>query len=87
MDFLLTPFTSTRAILVGMMAGLLCGVMGLYYNPPNELHCPRPLPCHFGSRVELRLGINYWFGDWGLEPPPDPVPDRAQSLLRWQLAL
>lgn len=33
MDFILEPFRYeffSRAILVGMMAGLLCGVMGVY---------------------------------------------------------
>lgn len=72
MDFLLTPFRYeffTRAILVGMMAGLLCGVMGVYITTRRMSYIAHGLSHAIlgGAVLSYVLGINFYIGSgiWG----------------------
>jgi ABC-type Mn2+/Zn2+ transport system permease subunit len=72
MDFLLTPFRYeffTRAILVGMMAGLLCGVMGVYITTRRMSYIAHGLSHAIlgGAVLSYVLGLNFYIGSgiWG----------------------
>jgi ABC-type Mn2+/Zn2+ transport system permease subunit len=72
MDFLFTPFRYeffTRAILVGMMAGLLCGVMGVYITTRRMSYIAHGLSHAIlgGAVLSYVLGLNFYIGSgiWG----------------------
>src|SRR5919202_4180310 len=72
MDFFLTPFRYeffTRAILVGMMAGLLCGVMGVYITTRRMSYIAHGLSHAIlgGAVFSYVLGLNFYIGSgiWG----------------------
>src|SRR5919199_187964 len=72
MDFLLTPFRYeffTRAILVGMMAGVLCGVMGVYITTRRMSYIAHGLSHAIlgGAVLSYVLGLNFYIGSgiWG----------------------
>ena len=72
MDILLKPFQYeffTRAILVGMMAGLLCGVMGVYIVSRRMSYIAHGLSHAIlgGAVLSYVLGINFYIGSgvWG----------------------
>lgn len=72
MDFILTPFRYeffTRAILVGMMAGLLCGVMGVYITTRRMSYIAHGLSHAIlgGAVLSYVLGLNFYIGSgiWG----------------------
>lgn len=72
MDFLLTPFRYeffSRAILVGMMAGLLCGVMGVYITTRRMSYIAHGLSHAIlgGAVLSYVLGLNFYIGSgiWG----------------------
>jgi ABC-type Mn2+/Zn2+ transport system permease subunit len=72
MDFLLTPFRYdffTRAILVGIMAGLLCGVMGVYITTRRMSYIAHGLSHAIlgGAVLSYVLGLNFYIGSgiWG----------------------
>jgi manganese/iron transport system permease protein/iron/zinc/copper transport system permease protein len=72
MDFFLTPFRYeffTRAILVGMMAGLLCGVMGVYITTRRMSYIAHGLSHAIlgGAVLSYVLGLNFYIGSgiWG----------------------
>ena len=72
MDFLLTPFRYeffSRAILVGMMAGLLCGIMGVYITTRRMSYIAHGLSHAIlgGAVLSYVLGLNFYIGSgiWG----------------------
>ncbi len=72
MDFLLKPFHFeffSRAIMVGMMAGLLCGVMGVYITTRRMSYIAHGLSHAIlgGAVLSYVLGINFYIGSgiWG----------------------
>ena len=72
MDFLLTPFRYeffSRAILVGMMAGLLCGIMGVYITTRRMSYIAHGLSHAIlgGAVLSYVLGLNFYVGSgiWG----------------------
>ena len=72
MDFLLAPFRYeffSRAILVGMMAGLLCGVMGVYITTRRMSYIAHGLSHAIlgGAVLSYVLGLNFYIGSgiWG----------------------
>jgi manganese/iron transport system permease protein/iron/zinc/copper transport system permease protein len=72
MDFLLVPFRYeffSRAILVGMMAGLLCGVMGVYITTRRMSYIAHGLSHAIlgGAVLSYVLGLNFYLGSgiWG----------------------
>lgn len=72
MDFLLEPFRYeffSRAILVGMMAGLLCGVMGVYIITRRMSYIAHGLSHAIlgGAVLSYVLGLNFYIGSgiWG----------------------
>lgn len=72
MDFLLVPFRYeffSRAILVGMMAGLLCGVMGVYITTRRMSYIAHGLSHAIlgGAVLSYVLGLNFYIGSgiWG----------------------
>ncbi len=72
MDFFLTPFRYeffSRAILVGMMAGLLCGVMGVYITTRRMSYIAHGLSHAIlgGAVLSYVLGLNFYIGSgiWG----------------------
>lgn len=72
MDFFLTPFRYeffSRAILVGMMAGLLCGVMGVYVTTRRMSYIAHGLSHAIlgGAVLSYVLGLNFYIGSgiWG----------------------
>lgn len=72
MDLILTPFRYeffTRAILVGMMAGLLCGVMGVYITTRRMSYIAHGLSHAIlgGAVLSYVLGLNFYIGSgiWG----------------------
>jgi ABC-type Mn2+/Zn2+ transport system permease subunit len=72
MDFFLTPFRYeffTRAILVGMMSGLLCGVMGVYITTRRMSYIAHGLSHAIlgGAVLSYVLGLNFYIGSgiWG----------------------
>jgi ABC-type Mn2+/Zn2+ transport system permease subunit len=72
MDILLKPFQYeffTRAIIVGMMAGLLCGVMGVYIVSRRMSYIAHGLSHAIlgGAVLSYVLGINFYIGSgfWG----------------------
>lgn len=72
MDFLLEPFRYeffTRAILVGMMAGLLCGVMGVYVITRRMSYIAHGLSHAIlgGAVLSYVFGLNFYIGSgiWG----------------------
>ena len=72
MDFLLEPFRYeffSRAILVGMMAGLLCGVMGVYITTRRMSYIAHGLSHAIlgGAVLSYVLGLNFYIGSgiWG----------------------
>jgi ABC-type Mn2+/Zn2+ transport system permease subunit len=72
MDFLIAPFRYeffSRAILVGMMAGLLCGVMGVYITTRRMSYIAHGLSHAIlgGAVLSYVLGLNFYIGSgiWG----------------------
>lgn len=72
MDFLVAPFRYeffSRAILVGMMAGLLCGVMGVYITTRRMSYIAHGLSHAIlgGAVLSYVLGVNFYIGSgiWG----------------------
>ncbi len=72
MDFLVAPFHYeffSRAILVGMMAGLLCGVMGVYITTRRMSYIAHGLSHAIlgGAVLSYVLGLNFYIGSgiWG----------------------
>ncbi|HEY9874170.1 MAG TPA: metal ABC transporter permease [Candidatus Obscuribacterales bacterium] len=72
MDFLLQPFRYdffSRAIMVGMMAGLLCGVMGVYITTRRMSYIAHGLSHAIlgGAVLSYVLGLNFYIGSgiWG----------------------
>lgn len=72
MNFLLQPFRYeffSRAILVGMMAGLLCGVMGVYITTRRMSYIAHGLSHAIlgGAVLSYVLGLNFYIGSgiWG----------------------
>lgn len=72
MDFLLKPFHYeffTRALLVAMMAGLLCGVMGVYITTRRMSYIAHGLSHAIlgGAVLSYVLGLNFYIGSgiWG----------------------
>jgi len=72
MNFLLEPFRYeffSRAILVGMMAGLLCGVMGVYITTRRMSYIAHGLSHAIlgGAVLSYVLGLNFYIGSgiWG----------------------
>ena len=72
MDFLLKPFQYeffTRAILVGVMSGLLCGVMGVYITTRRMSYIAHGLSHAIlgGAVLTYVLGLNFYVGSgiWG----------------------
>ncbi|GAC1495517.1 MAG: metal ABC transporter permease [Chamaesiphon sp.] len=72
MDFLLKPFQYeffTRAMMVGMMAGLLCGVMGVYITTRRISYIAHGLSHAIlgGAVLSYVLGLNFYIGSgiWG----------------------
>jgi len=72
MNFLLSPFHYeffSRAILVGMMAGLLCGVMGVYITTRRMSYIAHGLSHAIlgGAVLSYVLGLNFYIGSgiWG----------------------
>ncbi len=72
MDFLLAPFRYdffSRAVLVGMMAGLLCGVMGVYITTRRMSYIAHGLSHAIlgGAVLSYVLGLNFYIGSgiWG----------------------
>lgn len=72
MNLLLEPFRYeffTRAILVGMMAGLLCGVMGVYIITRRMSYIAHGLSHAIlgGAVLSYVLGLNFYIGSgiWG----------------------
>lgn len=72
MDFLIEPFRYeffSRAILVGMMAGLLCGVMGVYIITRRMSYIAHGLSHAIlgGAVLSYVLGLNFYIGSgiWG----------------------
>jgi len=72
MDLILTPFRYeffTRAIIVGMMAGLLCGVMGVYITTRRMSYIAHGLSHAIlgGAVLSYVLGLNFYIGSgiWG----------------------
>ena len=72
MDFLLKPFQYeffTRAILVGVMVGLLCGVMGVYITTRRMSYIAHGLSHAIlgGAVLTYVLGLNFYIGSgvWG----------------------
>lgn len=72
MNFILEPFRYeffTRAILVGMMAGLLCGVMGVYIITRRMSYIAHGLSHAIlgGAVLSYVLGLNFYIGSgiWG----------------------
>jgi len=72
MDLLLKPFQYdffTRAILVGVMSGLLCGVMGVYITTRRMSYIAHGLSHAIlgGAVLTYVLGLNFYVGSgiWG----------------------
>ncbi|QLE57566.1 metal ABC transporter permease [Nostoc sp. TCL26-01] len=72
MDFLLKPFAYeffSRAIFVGMMAGLLCGVMGVFIITRRMSYIAHGLSHAIlgGAVLSYVLGLNFYLGSgiWG----------------------
>jgi ABC-type Mn2+/Zn2+ transport system permease subunit len=72
MEFLLQPFRYdffSRAIMVGMMAGLLCGVMGVYITTRRMSYIAHGLSHAIlgGAVLSYVLGLNFYIGSgiWG----------------------
>ncbi len=72
MDFIVAPFRYeffTRAVLVGMMAGLLCGVMGVYITTRRMSYIAHGLSHAIlgGAVLSYVLGLNFYIGSgvWG----------------------
>jgi len=72
MNWLLEPFRYeffSRAILVGMMAGLLCGVMGVYITTRRMSYIAHGLSHAIlgGAVLSYVLGLNFYIGSgiWG----------------------
>jgi manganese/iron transport system permease protein/iron/zinc/copper transport system permease protein len=72
MNFLLSPFHYeffSRAILVGMMAGLLCGVIGVYVTTRRMSYIAHGLSHAIlgGAVLSYVLGLNFYIGSgiWG----------------------
>ena len=72
MDFIFAPFHYeffTRAILVGMMSGLLCGVMGVYITTRRMSYIAHGLSHAIlgGAVLSYVLGLNFYIGSgiWG----------------------
>ncbi|MBW4596004.1 MAG: metal ABC transporter permease [Brasilonema angustatum HA4187-MV1] len=72
MNFILEPFRYeffSRAILVGMMAGLLCGVMGVYITTRRMSYIAHGLSHAIlgGAVLSYVLGLNFYIGSgiWG----------------------
>lgn len=72
MNLILEPFRYeffTRAILVGMMAGLLCGVMGVYITTRHMSYIAHGLSHAIlgGAVLSYVLGLNFYIGSgiWG----------------------
>ena len=72
MDFLLKPFHYeffSRALLVAMMAGLLCGVMGVYITTRRMSYIAHGLSHAIlgGAVLSYVLGLNFYIGSgiWG----------------------
>ena len=72
MDFLLEPFRYeffSRAVVVGMMAGLLCGVMGVYITTRRMSYIAHGLSHAIlgGAVLSYVLGLNFYIGSgiWG----------------------
>ena len=72
MDLLLKPFQYeffTRAILVGVMSGLLCGVMGVYVTTRRMSYIAHGLSHAIlgGAVLTYVLGLNFYVGSgiWG----------------------
>lgn len=72
MNFLIEPFRYeffSRAILVGMMAGLLCGVMGVYITTRRMSYIAHGLSHAIlgGAVLSYVLGLNFYIGSgiWG----------------------
>ncbi|HBB31013.1 MAG TPA: metal ABC transporter permease [Cyanobacteria bacterium UBA8803] len=72
MDFLIQPFRYeffSRALLVAMMAGLLCGVMGVYITTRRMSYIAHGLSHAIlgGAVLSYVLGLNFYIGSgiWG----------------------
>lgn len=72
MDFLFEPFRYeffTRAVVVGMLAGLLCGVMGVYITTRRMSYIAHGLSHAIlgGAVLSYVLGLNFYIGSgiWG----------------------
>ncbi|OCQ99337.1 ABC transporter [Nostoc sp. MBR 210] len=72
MEFLLKPFAYeffSRAVMVGMMAGLLCGVMGVYIITRRMSYIAHGLSHAIlgGAVLSYVLGLNFYVGSgiWG----------------------
>ncbi|MBD2496010.1 metal ABC transporter permease [Nostoc sp. FACHB-280] len=72
MEFLLKPFAYeffSRAVMVGMMAGLLCGVMGVYIITRRMSYIAHGLSHAIlgGAVLSYVLGLNFYIGSgiWG----------------------
>ncbi|MCC5635994.1 metal ABC transporter permease [Nostoc sp. CHAB 5844] len=72
MEFLLKPFQYeffSRAVIVGMMAGLLCGVMGVYIITRRMSYIAHGLSHAIlgGAVLSYVLGLNFYIGSgiWG----------------------
>ncbi len=72
MDLLLKPFQYeffTRAILVGVMSGLLCGIMGVYITTRRMSYIAHGLSHAIlgGAVLTYVLGLNFYVGSgiWG----------------------
>ncbi|CBN55704.1 MULTISPECIES: metal ABC transporter permease [Kamptonema] len=72
MDFLLKPFDYeffSRALLVAMMAGLLCGVIGVYITTRRMSYIAHGLSHAIlgGAVLSYVLGLNFYIGSgiWG----------------------
>ncbi|MBD2300386.1 metal ABC transporter permease [Nostoc sp. FACHB-87] len=72
MEFLLKPFAYeffSRAVIVGMMAGLLCGVMGVYIITRRMSYIAHGLSHAIlgGAVLSYVLGLNFYIGSgiWG----------------------
>lgn len=72
MNFLIQPFQYeffTRALLVAMMAGLLCGVMGVYITTRRMSYIAHGLSHAIlgGAVLSYVLGLNFYIGSgiWG----------------------
>jgi len=72
MDFFLEPFRYeffSRAVVVGMMAGLLCGVMGVYITTRRMSYIAHGLSHAIlgGAVLSYVLGLNFYIGSgiWG----------------------